>query len=155
MFDVYSRVLRGIVNQSSAGDHSSKCERHSGQPKKILLIYKFWVTVIKINCPLKKIKNQHLLQVSRVSLPPPERTKRAGDHWVKLVNAQENKRLVVKSQFESAAPIFFLMPSHLEAAQCYGCTNCRFAKGICIVDTAIMSHRASLSAKIVVRAVPW
>ena len=35
-----------------------------------------------------------------------------------------------------------------------GCTNCRFAKGICFVDTAIMSHRASLSAKIVVRAVP-
>ena len=27
MFDVYSRVLRGIVNQSCAGDHSSKCER--------------------------------------------------------------------------------------------------------------------------------
>lgn len=51
---------------------------HSGQPKKILLIYKFWVTVIKINCSLKNIKHQHLLQVSRVSLPPPERTKRVG-----------------------------------------------------------------------------
>ena len=27
----------------------------------------------------------------------------------------------MKSQFESAGPIFFLMPSTLEAAQCYGC----------------------------------